>query len=168
MPKALVSEDPKPEEQEETEVPTPLQPQVPSLVEQPNPLPMLDQPPNPWQSSIEVYNRNIAVLGCSKLREYNLGMRASRRIRPNCHYAHWLKDLEVPNGTKDCRWTTVWHQGQVDIYVWNFVYRSGESKNRFQRAFLYEKDNSDTRIPNWAWGCACGCARIHRHSPMPN
>ena len=77
MPKALVSEDPKPEEQEETEVLTPLQPQVPNLVEQPIPLPMLDLPPSPRQSSIEVYDRDIAFLGSSRLCEYNLGAAAS-------------------------------------------------------------------------------------------
>ena len=64
---------------------------------------------------MEQMNRNIAALGRSRLREYNLGLRLHRCRRPNCHYAHWLKDLAVANETKKCRWARVWTEGQVDI-----------------------------------------------------
>ena len=103
---------------------------------------------------MEQIERNIAALGRSRLCEYNLGLRLHRRRRPNCHYAHWLKDLEAPNETKMFRWTDVWKYGQVDIYFWHDLCRCEESERRFRLAFNWEKTHYPGRIPNWAWGLA--------------
>merc|ERR1712079_50563 len=108
---------------------------------------MLDLPAIPWQSSLELYDRDFACLGSSRLREYNLGLRLHRCRRPNCHYAHWLTELDVPNETKKCRWTCAWKEGQVDIYVWHDLWRCEESERRFRLAFTWEKTNYPRMIP---------------------
>ena len=103
---------------------------------------------------MEQPNRNVVVLGRSRLCEYHLGMRTSWCNRPKCEFAHRLSELDVPNETSNDRWAKVWHDGEVDIWCWNPKLRSADSKRRFQRAFAYERGHSETMVPNWAWGLA--------------
>ena len=106
-------------------------------------------------NAMEQPNRNLAVLGRSRLCEYHLGMRSSWCKRGDkCEFAHRLSELDVPNETFDSIWSHVSNRGQVDIWFWNPEARSEDSKTRFKTAFLRERGLSNTMVPNWAWGLA--------------
>ena len=56
------------------------------------------------------------------------------------------------------KWTSIF---------WPYVWRSEESKERFQLAFIYEKTNFPALIPNWAWGLAA-YSNLIPHETVPH
>ena len=70
-----------------------------------------------------------------------------------CNYAHWLRELQVPE--EFCgNWEKAWDKGDVDICFWDAYHPNSDSVHRFSTQFLWEQQNHSDGIPNWAWGHA--------------
>ena len=94
-----------------------------------------------------------ACLSNIKLCTHNLSGRCRPPKGRECNFAHRMSELQVPEEMYGA-WSKSWEKGDVDICFSADYEPNAESRERFKKQFVWERQHGWDRIPNWAWGHA--------------